>query len=97
MVPSLGSFPKWEIAAEPSALSPPGEAESSYRVRRPLGEHARLGCQTRLLGDAVIDVPPESQLHSPVVRKSVDVGDIQLDPLITAACRGGLPARPGYS
>ena len=83
VVPSLGSFPKWGIDAEPSALSPPGEAESSYRVRRSLSGDARLGCQTSLLGDAAIDVPPESQLHSPVVRKSVDVGGIQLDPLFT--------------
>ena len=33
--------------------------------------------------DLVIDVPPESQLHGPVVRKSVDVGDIELDPTVT--------------
>ena len=83
VVPSLGSFPKWAITAETDALSAPGATEAAYRGRRPLGETARLGCQARICADVVVDVPPESQLHGPVVRKSVDVGDIELDPLST--------------
>ena len=83
VVPSLGSFPKWAITAEADALSAPGETEAAYHGRRPLDPAARLGCQARICADVVVDVPPDSQLHGPVVRKSVDVGDIELDPLST--------------
>ncbi|WP_420443736.1 ASKHA domain-containing protein [Candidatus Poriferisodalis sp.] len=83
VIPSMGSFPKWAITAGADALSPPGATETAYGGRRPLGADARLGCQARLCADLVVDVPPESQLHGPVVRKSIDVGDIALDPLST--------------
>ncbi len=83
VVPSVGSFPKWAITAGPEALSSLGAAEAAYEGRRPLGPSARLGCQARVQADVVVDVPPESQLHGPVVRKTVDVGDIALDPLAT--------------
>ena len=83
VVPSLGSFPKWAIEATAVALSPPNETEAAYAGRRPLGSAARLGCQAAIRSDAVLDVPPESQLHGPVVRKSIDVGDIVLDPMTT--------------
>ena len=83
VAPSLGSFPKWAITAGADALSPRGETEADYSGRRPLDETARLGCQARICADVVVDVPPESQLHGPVVRKSVDVGRIELDPLST--------------
>ena len=83
IVPSVGSFPKWAITAGPEALSLPGGTEAAYEGRRPLGPSARLGCQARVQANVVLDVPPESQLHGPVVRKTVDVGDIALDPLAT--------------
>ena len=83
IVPSVGTFPKWAITAGPEALSSPGATEVAYEGRRPLGPGARLGCQTRICADVVVDVPPDSQLHGPVVRKTVDVGDIALDPLAT--------------
>ncbi|WP_419931903.1 ASKHA domain-containing protein [Candidatus Poriferisodalis sp.] len=81
--PSVGSFPKWAITAGPEALSLRGATEAAYDGRRPLGAEARLGCQARVCADVVVDVPPDSQLHGPVVRKHVDVGDIALDPLST--------------
>ena len=40
----------------------------------------RLSCQTQILGDLVIDVPPESQVHKQVVRKEADTRAIELDP-----------------
>jgi uncharacterized 2Fe-2S/4Fe-4S cluster protein (DUF4445 family) len=83
VVPSVGSFPKWAITAGAQALSPAGATEAAYAGRRPLGPSARLGCQARVQADLVVDVPPDSQLHGPVVRKTVDVGDIALDPLAT--------------
>ncbi|WP_419923218.1 ASKHA domain-containing protein [Candidatus Poriferisodalis sp.] len=83
VVPSLGSFPKWAIEATADALSPSNETEAAYAGRRPLTSAARLGCQAAIRSDAVLDVPPQSQLHGPVVRKSIDVGDIVLDPMTT--------------
>ena len=83
VVPSLGSFPKWAIEATAAALSGSNETEAAYAGRRPLESTARLGCQAAIRSDAVLDVPPQSQLHGPVVRKSIDVGDIVLDPMTT--------------
>ena len=40
----------------------------------------RLGCQAQILGDAVIDVPPESQVHKQVVRKRAEARQIVMDP-----------------
>jgi len=39
-----------------------------------------LGCQARVTGDVVIDVPPESQVHRQVVRKDAAVRDIVMVP-----------------
>ena len=36
----------------------------------------------KILGDVVIDVPPESQVHRQVVRKRAEVHDINLNPVI---------------
>lgn len=83
VIPSLGTFDKWAITAGADALSLPGATETAYRGRRPLDAGFRLGCQARICADVVVDVPPDSQLHGPVVRKTVDVGDIALDPLAT--------------
>ena len=64
-------------------LSSPGPTESGYRGRRPLRDGARLGCQAVVLADAVIDVPAESQVHRPVVRKSIDLAEVVIHPLVT--------------
>src|SRR3546814_15951985 len=42
----------------------------------------RLSCSTRLLGDAVIDVPPDSQVHKQVVRKRAEMRAIEIDPVV---------------
>ena len=83
VVPSLGTFDKWAITAGAEALSAPGATEAAYQGRRPLGTGRRLGCQARISADVVVDVPPDSQMHGPVVRKAVDVGGLELDPLST--------------
>ena len=83
MVPTIGSLAKWQIEADGSELSPAGATEVAYKGRRPIAEGARLGCQAAIHGDLVLDVPPESQLHGPVVRKDIDVGDLTLDPVTT--------------
>ena len=66
-----------------SPLSPPGDVELGYRGRRrPLREGHRLSCAALLQGDAVIDVPPYSQVHRQVVRKRAEVVDIPVDPVV---------------
>ena len=64
-------------------LSDPGPTELGYRGRRPLSEGCRLGCQAVLLDDAVIDVPPSSQVHRPVVRKAIDLAEVVIHPVVT--------------
>ena len=83
IAPSIGEFAKWGLSSRADALTAAGSTEKEYRGRRPLAEGSRLGCQVHVLGDVVIDVPAESQVHRPVVRKAIDLGDIRVDPLIT--------------
>jgi uncharacterized 2Fe-2S/4Fe-4S cluster protein (DUF4445 family) len=85
--PSSGSFAKWAISSNPEALGELTALERDYEVRgnarRPLPDGRRLGCAARIASDAVIDVPPESQVHRQVVRKSVDVEGLVIDPQFT--------------
>jgi len=78
-----GQYPKWAIDAGDDALSPWGESEAAYEVRRGLKPDRRLGCFATVCDDVVVDVPPESQVHRPVVRKSLDLTDVVLDPAVT--------------
>jgi uncharacterized 2Fe-2S/4Fe-4S cluster protein (DUF4445 family) len=58
--------------------------EDRYKSIRGLAEGRRLGCQARVMGDVVIDVPPESQVHKQVIRKSATMRDIVMDPATRA-------------
>src|SRR4051794_18364569 len=75
--PSTGSFAKWAITSEATALTDWSPIEVDYEAkgnaRRPLREGRRLGCAAAVRADAVIAVPSESQVHKQVVRKSVDL------------------------
>ncbi|MDO8390059.1 MAG: ASKHA domain-containing protein [Actinomycetota bacterium] len=64
------------------SLSAWNATESAYDERRPMKPGRRLGCTAMVLHDAVLDVPPESQVHRPVVRKSLDLTDVVLDPAV---------------
>ena len=62
---------------------PRDEVESRYADKRgPLAAGRRLGCQARICGDLVIDVPPESQVHRQVVRKRAETHPIEIDPVV---------------
>lgn len=80
VAPGFGEFPKHGIAAAPDALSEWNAVEERYRSKRGLAEGRRLGCQAQILGDVVIDVPPESQVHRQVVRKAAAERAISMDP-----------------
>jgi uncharacterized 2Fe-2S/4Fe-4S cluster protein (DUF4445 family) len=77
-----GEFPKHGLVSSARHLSADSATELRYRERRGMGDDRRLGCQTRLLGDAVIDVPAESQVHRQVVRKRAEARPIEIDPVL---------------
>jgi uncharacterized 2Fe-2S/4Fe-4S cluster protein (DUF4445 family) len=70
------------IVLDLAKVSEPNLVELDYRGARPLAEGNRLGCQTLVLDDVVIDVPPGSQVHRQVVRKRPEVPDIEIDPVV---------------
>ncbi len=78
-----GNHSKWAITVDEANASPPGVLETDYRGKRPIGHGARLGCGVQILGDLVVDVPEESQIHRQVVRKDIDLGDLVVDPTIS--------------
>ena len=83
IVPSFGSFAKWSLTPTPEDLNDLTDTELQYQGRRPLELDGRLGCQTRIHGPVVLDVPPGSQLHAPVIRKEINLTDMKLDPVTT--------------
>ncbi len=82
VAPAYGTFPKHGVTVTEGALTEWNEVEERYRSKRGLIPGRRLGCQARVLGDVVIDVPPESQVHKQVVRKRVEVRDIVVKPAV---------------
>ncbi|MDZ4135841.1 MAG: ASKHA domain-containing protein, partial [Paracoccaceae bacterium] len=80
--PGYGEFSKHGVTVAADALSEWNAVEERYRSKRGLIDGRRLGCQARVLGDVVIDVPPESQLHKQVIRKSATQRDIVMDPAV---------------
>lgn len=80
IAPAFGDFPKHGITARETALTEWNAVEERYDQIRGLPEGRRLGCQAKITGDIVIDVPPESQVHNQVIRKEVSVRDMTMDP-----------------
>lgn len=80
ITPSYGEFSKHGVTVAPDALSEWNKVEQRYKDKRGLIDGRRLGCQATVLGDVVIDVPPESQVHKQVVRKRAEVRDIVMNP-----------------
>ncbi|HTN98423.1 MAG TPA: ASKHA domain-containing protein [Nordella sp.] len=75
-----GEFAKHGIRSSADHLSEFSAVEKRYDDKRGLIAGRRLSCQTKLLGDAVIDVPPESQVHKQVVRKRAETRAIDMNP-----------------
>jgi uncharacterized 2Fe-2S/4Fe-4S cluster protein (DUF4445 family) len=75
-----GEFAKHGIRSSVTHLSEFSAVETRYDDKRGLLAGRRLSCQTKLLGDAVIDVPPESQVHKQVVRKRAEARAIDMHP-----------------
>jgi uncharacterized 2Fe-2S/4Fe-4S cluster protein (DUF4445 family) len=80
---SAGEFPKLKITSAEAHLTAFGETEAKYRRIKGLADGRRLSCQACLVGDAVIDVPADSQIHRQMVRKSADtIRDLVIDPVV---------------
>ena len=78
--PGYGEFAKHGLTVAEDALSEWNAVEERYKSKRGMLDGSRLGCQAKVMGDVVIDVPPESQVHKQVIRKSATVRDIVMDP-----------------
>jgi len=77
--PTIGEFAKHGVTSRAENLTPFSETEQRYADENGIADGRRLSCSAQILGDLVIDVPPESQVHRQVVRKRAEVHDIELD------------------
>ena len=82
VIPETGSFAKWRIESTDASVGGWTATEAEYRGRRPIETGWRLGCAAAVHGDVVVEIPASSQVHRQVVRKSVELGDIEVDPLV---------------
>ena len=80
ITPGYGEFSKHGVTVHDDALSEWNSVEERYDRKRGLKPGRRLGCQAQVMGDVVIDVPPESQVHKQVVRKAASARVIEMDP-----------------
>ncbi len=80
ITPGYGEFSKHGVTVRDDALSEWNKVEERYDQKRGLKPGRRLGCQAQIMGDVVIDVPPESQVHKQVVRKAASARVIEMDP-----------------
>lgn len=78
--PGYGEFPKHGVTVAEDALTEWNAVEERYKSKRGMLDGRRLGCQAQVMGDVVIDVPPESQVHKQVIRKSASERVIAMDP-----------------
>ena len=78
----VGHFAKHGITAGADCVDAVTAVETRYADKRGLAAGRRLSCQARLCADAVINVPPESQVHNQLVRKQADGRNIAMDPVV---------------
>lgn len=78
--PGYGEFPKHGVTVAEDALTEWNAVEDRYKSKRGMLDGRRLGCQAQVMGDVVIDVPPESQVHKQVIRKSASERVIAMNP-----------------
>jgi uncharacterized 2Fe-2S/4Fe-4S cluster protein (DUF4445 family) len=85
-----GRFEKYNVDSKREHLSPVGSEESAYFARRPnllrtkgwkVGQ-VRLSCQSKVLGDVLINVPEESRGNKQIVRKSARERAIEIKPSV---------------
>jgi uncharacterized 2Fe-2S/4Fe-4S cluster protein (DUF4445 family) len=82
VLPQQGEFSKHGIVSRADHLSELTETELPHQSRKRLKGGRRLGCNARILGDLVVDVPEESQQHKQHIAKAVTAYDIQVLPAL---------------
>ncbi|MCP4388435.1 MAG: DUF4445 domain-containing protein, partial [Gammaproteobacteria bacterium] len=82
VLPQEGKFSKHGISSRANHLSGLTETELHHQSRKRLKDGRRLGCNARILGDLVVDVPEESQQHKQHIAKAVTAYDIQVQPAL---------------
>ena len=82
VTPAFGTFAKHGITSSPDHLTEPNAVETEYREVSGLPDDRRLSCTACVLGDLVVDVPPESQVHRQVVRKELAARAFEMDPVL---------------
>ena len=82
VLPQQGEFSKHGIVSRAEHLSELTETELHHQSRKRLKNGRRLGCNARILGDLVVDVPEESQQHKQHIAKAVTAYDIQVLPAV---------------
>jgi len=82
--PTFGEFNKLNIRSKETSVSERNETELIYRSKFHLSEERRLGCQTKILGDLVVDVPEDSQIHKQIIKKETSLRDFSLNTSVKA-------------
>ena len=81
---TFGEFNKLNIRSKETSVSERNETELIYRNKFHLSEERRLGCQTKILGDLVVDVPEDSQIHKQIIKKETSLRDFSLNSSVKA-------------
>ncbi|MFT5504332.1 MAG: uncharacterized 2Fe-2S/4Fe-4S cluster protein (DUF4445 family) [Gammaproteobacteria bacterium] len=81
-LPQIGEFSKHGISSKAEHLSEFTETERHHQSKKRLKDGRRLGCNARILGDLVVDVPEESQQHKQHITKAVKDIDILIQPAL---------------
>ena len=81
---TFGDFNKLNIRSKETSVSERNETELIYRNKFHLSEERRLGCQTKILGDLVVDVPEDSQIHKQIIKKETSLRDFSLNTSVKA-------------
>ncbi|MEX0753688.1 MAG: ASKHA domain-containing protein [Actinomycetota bacterium] len=79
---SEGEHAKHQITSAADHLNAFTRTEETYAREQGLASGRRLGCACEVLGDVVVDVPADSQVHRQVVRKEADAHPIEIDPVV---------------
>ena len=83
VLPSEGEFSKFGVTPTSGDISEFSNVEQAYVDKNcAMQENRRLACCAKVEGDLVIDVPEESQGHKQVVRKSAELHDMKIDPVV---------------
>ncbi len=79
-----GAFAKHAIESAAGHATAAGAEERAYFAQRGWGapNGARLACAACVAGDLLVTVPPESQSHRSIIRKSASERVIAIDPVL---------------